>query len=182
MTSAFLGSFVGLLVGYFTKAIFGTIIFPISTILFACIGLKLDTVFRTFNKFYAKVENAYQKLLDQFLKRRKWVSISLLPLALLTIYLFRITPTGLIPQEDMGNLFGLFYLNPGASITAVEPVSNQVRSLLNDQNEGNQSGISDYVLIDQTDGSAILYVTLLPLDQRRKITQKIQETKGILSS
>ena len=179
-TSAFLGSLVGLLVGYFTKAIFGTIIFPISTILFACIGLKLDTVFRTFNKFYAKVENAYQKLLDQFLKRRRWVSISLLPLALLTIYLFRITPTGLIPQEDMGNLFGLFYLNPGASITAVEPVSNQVRSLLNDQNEGNQSGISDYVLIDQTDGSAILYVTLLPLDQRRKITQKIDNISSSL--
>jgi multidrug efflux pump subunit AcrB len=178
--TAFLGSLVGLLVGYFTKASFGNIALPISTILFACIGLKLDTVFRKFDQFYAKVETAYQKLLGQFLKKRKWVSLSLLPLALVTIYLFRIIPTGLIPQEDMGNLFGFLYLNPGASITAVEPMSNQARSILNNEKESDQSGITDFVLIDSNDGSAIFYVTLLPLDQRRKITQKIDNISSSL--
>jgi multidrug efflux pump subunit AcrB len=178
--TALLGSLVGLLVGYFTKASFGNIALPISTIFFAFIGLKLDTVFRKFNQFYSNFETGYQKLLDQSLKKRKWVGFSLLPLALVTISLFRIIPTGLIPQEDMGNLFGILSLNPGASITAVEPLSNQARGILNIEKTSNKSGISDFVMIDGSDGSASVYITLLPLDQRRKKSQKIDNISTTL--
>ena len=179
-TTAFLGSLVGLLVGFFTKASFGNIALPISTALFAFIGLKLDSVFSGFNQFYSKVETAYQRLLDQFLKKRKWVACSLLPLALVTMYLFRIIPAGLIPQEDMGNLFGFIQLNPGASIAAVQPVSDQASSILNKEKENNQSGINDFVLIDNNDGSAMFAVSLLPLDQRRKVSQKINSVSSNL--
>ena len=180
--TAILGSLIGLFVGSFIKASFGSLALPISTALFAFIGFKMESVFRGFNRFYSKVEYAYQKLLDWFLQKRKLVGCSLLPLALLTIYLLRIIPAGLIPQEDMGNLFGFIQLNPGASIAAVQPVSDQARSILTNAKESNQSGISDFVLIENNDGSMSFTVNLLPLDQRRKISQQIENISSSLSA
>jgi len=63
---------------------------------------------------------------------------------LATLLLFGFIPQGFIPQEDMGSLIGFFQLNPGASIAAYEPVSNQARTILNQEKAKQGSGISDF--------------------------------------
>jgi len=69
--TALLGSLVGLLVGFFTRASFGDIVFPISTVLFTVLGLKLDSVFRRFNQFYSGVETAYPEIVRSVLDTTK---------------------------------------------------------------------------------------------------------------
>ena len=172
--SAVAGAALGLLTGLFTKASFGSLAVPISTALFAFIGFKVDSIFRGFNRIYAKLELAYGKLLKQFLQMRKWVCLFLLPLGLITVVMLRIIPSGLIPQEDMNILTGVIQLNPGASIAAVEPVSDQARQILNQQKETTKSGISDFVLVDKNEGFSYLYMNLLPLEQRRSASLKIE--------
>ena len=180
--TATFGAGVGLLMGYFTKASFGNLALPISAALFAFIGLKLESVFNGFNQFYSKFESVYEKLLGWFLKKRKLVCVSLVPLALATLYLFNIIPVGFIPQEDMNVLSGAYQLNPGASITAYGPVSSEARNLLNREKDKKLSGIEDFVVIDTTLDYSFLYLQLLPLDQRRQLSQKIEKISSNLSA
>ena len=107
-------------------------------------GAKLETVFKKFNQIYSRLESIYVSLLNRLLKRRRLVFASLGPLALATFFLFNLIPQGLIPQEDMNSLVGFFNLNPGASIAAYAPVSNQARNLLNQEKTKQGSGISDF--------------------------------------
>jgi multidrug efflux pump subunit AcrB len=165
--TAFIGAGIGLLIGQCTQAIFGTISFAIFTALFAVIGLKLETVFKRFNQFYSWLESIYTSLLSSLLKRRRLVFASLGPLALATLLLFGFIPQGLIPQEDMGSLTGGFLLNPGASIAAYAPVSNQARNLLNQEKAKQGSGISDFGILNNGQISGF-YVQLTPLEDRRK--------------
>ena len=181
--TAFLGAAVGLLMGFFTKASFGNFAIPISIAIFSIIGFKIENVYQTFNRFYLKTENTYENLLRRFLKRSKLVCASLLPLALVTLYLFRIIPTGLIPNEDMGNLSSLLLLNPGISLTAAQPVSNQARKILNDLKEEKESGLLDFVAVDsRNDALIFLYMSLTPLDQRRKKDQSIESIKANIAT
>ncbi|QNI56463.1 RND multidrug efflux transporter/ MMPL family [Synechococcus sp. BIOS-E4-1] len=181
-TTAIFGAGVGLLMGYFTKASFGNLALPISAALFAVIGLKLETVFNGFDQIYSKLESAYEKLLGWFLKKRKLVCVSLVPLAFATLYLFNIIPAGFIPQEDMNLLTGAYLLNPGASITAYEPVSSQTRNFLNREKEKKSSGIKDFVIIDTNQGYSPFFIQLLPLGQRRQANQKIEKISSNLSA
>ena len=166
-STAFIGAGIGLLIGQCTQAIFGTISFAIYTALFAVIGLKLETVFKRFNQFYSWLESIYTSLLSSLLKRRRLVFASLGPLALATLLLFGFIPQGLIPQEDMGSLTGGFQLNPGASIAAYAPVSNQARNLLNQEKAKQGSGISDFGILNNGQYS-VFHVQLTPLADRRK--------------
>jgi len=79
--TAFIGAGIGLLIGQYTQAIFGTISFAIFTALcYAVIGLKLETVFKRFNQFYSRLESIYASLLSSLLKRRRLIFASLGPL------------------------------------------------------------------------------------------------------
>lgn len=177
-----LGTAIGFLMGWFIKASFGNLALPISTAVFALIGLKLEAVFKTFEQFYSKIDSTYSKALGWSLKQRKLVCISLLPLAMATFFLFKIVPQGLFPQEDMATLSGVFQLNPGASITSYEPVSKQARSILNQEKEKELSGMSDFLVFDSNQGYSYFFIQLLPLDQRRKASQQIEKISSNLSA
>ena len=179
--TAFIGAVIGLLIGQCTQTIFGTISFAIFTAFFAVLGLKLETVFKTFNQFYSRLESTYASLLSSLLKRRRLVFASLGPLALATFFLFNLIPQGLIPQEDMNSLFGYFQLNPGASIAAYAPVSNQARNLLNQEKIKQGSIISDFGIIN--DGKRpLIPIQLKPLEDRRRPDQTIKKISAKLSA
>jgi len=179
--TAIFGAGIGLLMGYFTKASFGILALPISTAVFTLIGLKLESVFNSFNHFYSKLESSYDKLLAWFLSEIKLVCASLLPLALVTLFLLKSIPIGLIPQEDMTSLNGIYQLNPGASLAAYEPVSTQARDILNKEKASNSSGLEDFIIVDSNQGWSFFVIQLLPLDQRRQASQKIEKISSNLS-
>ena len=179
--TTFIGAGIGLLIGQCTQTVFGTISFAIFTGLFAVIGLKLETVFKKFNQIYSRLESIYVSLLNRLLMRRRVIFASLFPLAMTTFLMFNIIPKGLIPQEDMGSLTSFYLLNPGASITAYEPVSNQARNLLNQEKAKQGSGISNFAIID-TGQYSILPIQLTPLKDRRKPDQTIENISAKLRS
>ena len=88
-------------------------------------------------------------------------------------------PSGLIPQEDMGSLSGYFLLNPGASIAANEPVSNQARKLFNQEREKQGSGISDFVIVNLGQAS-LFYIQLTPPKNRQTPGQSIESISAKL--
>ena len=179
--TTFIGAVIGLLIGRFTQASFGTISLPICVGVFAVIGFYLENVFTSFNRFYSRLETTYAALLSRLLKRRRFVFASLGPLALATLFLFKMIPPGFIPQEDMSTLGGYFLLNPGASIAAYEPVSNQVRNILNKEKAKKGSGISDFGIYD-TNQFTTFFIQLSPLDQRRKSGQTIEKISSTIST
>ena len=172
--TAFIGAVIGLLIGQYMQAIFGAIGFALFTALFTIIGLKLEIIFKRFNQFYSGLESTYASLLSRLLKRRRLIFASLGPLMLATLFLLTIIPAGFIPQEDMNTLNGYFLLNPGASIAAYEPVSNQARTILNQEKAKQGSGISDFVIVN-SQGFSPFFIRLLPLDQRRAADQSIEK-------
>ena len=179
--TAAIGAVIGLLIGQCTQTIFGSISFAIFTALFAVIGLKLETVFKGFNQLYSWLESTYASLLIKILERRRMIFVSLAPLALATFFLFNLIPQGLIPQEDMNSLVGYFQLNPGASIAAYAPVSNQARNLLNQEKTKQGSAISDFFIFDAEQYTAIP-IQLTPLEMRRNPDQSIASISAKLSA
>ena len=179
--TAFIGAVIGLLIGQYTQAIFGAIGFALFTALFTIIGLKLEIIFKRFNQFYSGLESTYASLLSRLLKRRRLIFASLGPLMLATLFLLRIIPAGFIPQEDMNTLNGYFLLNPGASIAAYEPVSNQARTILNQEKAKQGSGISDFVIVNYQ-GFSPFFIRLLPLDQRGAADQSIEKISAKIST
>ena len=179
--TAFIGAVIGLLIGHVTKAFFGTISFAIFTTFFSIIGLKLEIVFKKFNQFYSRLESTYASLLSRLVKQRRLIFASLGPLVLATLFLFNFIPQGLIPQEDMNTLTGGFLLNPGSSLTAYAPVSNQARILLNQEKAEQGSSISDFAIRDTGQFSGI-FIQLTPLENRQKPDQTIERISTKLSA
>ena len=178
--SSVAGAAVGVLLGVFTKSIFGVVSLPISVALFALLGCFLDQVFAAFNRFYRALESRYESLLRLALLSRVWIIWGLFPLALGIVMMFRFVPQTLIPQEDMNNLSGPYLLNPGSSIVRVAEVGDQARQLLNEEKALTDSGLSDFVVVNVPGGTGFIYLNLEPLNVRVKASQMINAVSATM--
>jgi hydrophobe/amphiphile efflux-1 (HAE1) family protein len=107
---------------------------------------------------------------------RKLVRLALLGLLVLAVVtlgtgvLFKTTPTGFLPSEDQGAVFGEIQLPEGASVNRADAVTKRVEEIAR-----STPGIADvtsvigYSLIDGLvkSNSALLILTLKPFDERK---------------
>jgi len=92
-------------------------------------GLK-DRAFDAFNTGFDALTNKYSTVVHFFIKQ-KWLALSILIIAVVTtIYLFKITPTGFIPNEDRGIIFGDITLPQGSTIEQTEKIVAEYDSIL----------------------------------------------------
>ena len=87
-----------------------------------------------------------------------------------TGWLFRITPTGFLPSEDQGAIFGEVQLPEGASVNRTDAVARRVEEIVR-SSEG-IAGITTVVGYSMLDGqvksnSALLVMTLKPFAERK---------------
>jgi hydrophobe/amphiphile efflux-1 (HAE1) family protein len=84
-------------------------------------------------------------------------------------WLFNVTPTGFLPAEDQGAIFGEIVLPEGASVNRTDAVAKRVEEII--RNTKGVAGVTEVVGYSLLDGqvksnSAMLIMTLEPFDHR----------------
>ena len=83
------------------------------------VGLKY------FNEKFDKLTNYYIDLVKKFVHDKKLTIITYIAIVLLMLGLFKVIPTGFIPDEDQGMLISVVTLPDGASLNRTEAVCNK---------------------------------------------------------
>ncbi len=87
---------------------------------------------KLFDSIYRPVENAYTWSVRQLLRVWWLVLLVFLGVALLTAYLYQITPRGFLPEEDQGYVVISVQLPDAASIDRTREVTDQMTTILRD--------------------------------------------------
>src|SRR5919106_109112 len=120
---------------------------------------------------------------------RRLVRVAVLSLAILAVvvlasgFLFRITPTGFLPEEDQGAIFAVLQLPEGASQNRTAAVAEQAEAII--QNEPSVAGLLtvvgyDFINAVAASNKAFFVVRLKPYDERTEASQSAQAVIGRL--
>jgi hydrophobe/amphiphile efflux-1 (HAE1) family protein len=96
--------------------------------------------------------------------------IALAAVILAAGWLFKITPTGFLPSEDQGAVFGEIQLPEGASVNRTDAVAKRVEEIV--RNTDGIAGVTTVVGYSMLDGqvrsnAALLAMTLKPFEERK---------------
>lgn len=133
-------------------------------------GSKKFIFFRWFDTFFDMVTRIYTAIVDFLIKTRYLVMLAFFGLLWVTYYLFTITPTGFVPDEDKGALMVMFNLKPGSSIEKTAKVREEFEKvILSIPGIKNLVIIDGYNLLSSTlDSSAGAgFITLTPWEERQ---------------
>lgn len=132
--------------------------------------------FRVFDTFFDKLSKVYLAIVRFIIKMRWLVVVAFVGLLYATYYIFAVTPTGFVPEEDKGGFLVMFNLKPGTALGKTTVVRKQLEDILLEI-----PGISDLVIIDgynmlagTLDSSAGAgFITLSPWEERTTPEQSI---------
>jgi len=100
-------------------------------------------LFRKFDQFFEWLTNGYTALVKFLIKVRYLIVLVFIGLLVATWWVFKITPTGFVPEEDKGAFMVMFNLKPGTALSQTSVVRAEVEEILR-----GTDGIKDLVLID----------------------------------
>lgn len=139
-------------------------------------------LFRKFDQFFEWFTKGYMVIVKFLIKIRYLVIVGFVVLLMATYWIFTVTPTGFVPEEDKGAFLVMFNLKPGAALGQTTVVRKEFEELVL-----NTPGVDSLLIIDgynmlsgTLDSSAGAgFVTLLPWEERQ--TPELQ-INGILKS
>ncbi|MEW6536448.1 MAG: multidrug efflux RND transporter permease subunit [Candidatus Auribacterota bacterium] len=131
---------------------------------------KTSWYFRLFNRFMKSGTTAYIWIVKRILRVSVIVMLLFTVICALSVYGFKILPTGFLPDEDEGYIFLNVELPDGASLERTKKVTSQINSLLD-----NTPGIGDYITINgfsllngiSSPNGAAFFVSLKPWSERQ---------------
>lgn len=85
----------------------------------------IDKFIDIFNKYFDVLTNYYLDMVKKFVYNQKMTIIVYVSIVILMLGLFKIIPTGFIPDEDQGMLITAITLPDGASLSRTEDVCNK---------------------------------------------------------
>ncbi|QNK61327.1 efflux RND transporter permease subunit [Pedobacter sp. PAMC26386] len=127
-------------------------------------------------KFYAGFNTAFETVTNKyiggvrFLIRRKWISIAGIAIfASIFYFLIKTTPTGFVPNEDSGAIFGDVILPPASTLARTEEITNIVDSIARSIPDVELSSrLAGMDLINGFGGSyGALFIRLKPWKERK---------------
>ena len=145
---------------------------------------KPNFVFRTFNKYYDKVQRTYVGHISSAVKHAPRWMILFAVLAILTGFLFTRIPGSFLPEEDQGYALAIVQLPPGASLERTQDVFKQVRGKLETMPgfEGMMQ-VSGFSFVGMGENVGMGFIKLKPWDERDVVaTEFIQNANGALST
>ena len=89
---------------------------------------KPNAFFQWFNNSFNKITDWYVKGVEYFLHHRKQAMLGFVGVCLSIMMLFKIVPTGLVPNEDMGNLLMAYSMPEATSLSRTEKFTAKVGS------------------------------------------------------
>ena len=133
-------------------------------------------------KFYAGFNTAFEAVTNKyiggvrFLIRRKWLSIAgIAVFAGIFYFLIKTTPTGFVPNEDSGAIYGDVILPPASTLQRTEEITNLVDSIARSIPEVELSSrLAGMDLINGFGGSyGALFIRLKPWKERKDKNQDV---------
>lgn len=133
-------------------------------------------------KFYAGFNTAFEAVTNKyiggvrFLIRKKWISIAgIAVFAGIFYFLIKTTPTGFVPNEDSGAIFGDIILPPASTLKRTEEITNLVDSIARSIPEVELSSrLAGMDLINGFGGSyGALFIRLKPWKERKGKNQDV---------
>jgi hydrophobe/amphiphile efflux-1 (HAE1) family protein len=116
-----------------------------------------------------KARDGYATLVERLVRKAAFGLIALAVVLVGAGWLFKVTPTGFLPSEDQGAVFGEIQLPEGASVNRTNAVAKRVEDIAR-HTEG-VAGVTEVVGYSMLDGqvksnSALLILTLKPFEER----------------
>ena len=128
----------------------------------------VDRFHTSFNAAYDSVLKKYKKRVVFFI-HKKWLSFGLVAGSIaLLVFFMKVTPTGMVPNEDTGTIMGAVTLPPGTSKERAQEILNRVDSLVAaDPAVQSRTLISGFSFIGgQGPGYGSIIIKLKPWEER----------------
>jgi len=117
-----------------------------------------------------RARDGYASVGERLVRRAALGRVALFVVLISAGWLFKITPTGFLPDEDQGAIFGEIVLPEGASVNRTNIVSTRVQDII--RNTKGVAGVTEvvgYSLLDSQvkSNTSMLIITLQPFSERR---------------
>ena len=134
-------------------------------------SVNTNKVFQAFNRGFDKLSDAYGELIRLM---AKWWHVSMivfLVLCAFTVFLFKVTPTGFVPEEDQGYILAIAQLPAGSTVQRTEAVMSKVTKMaLDTPGVADVIGVSGYNLVDSVKQpyAGFAFIVLKPWGERKE--------------
>jgi len=126
--------------------------------------------FKIFNKILEKLKRGYEKLLYKLIKFWYVAVIIYIGLLFAAYSIFKVLPTGFLPNEDQGTLLATVAMEPGTTLQKVEIVAKEVANIIK-KTEGVRDvvAINGYNMIASSmdSSAATLFIVLDDWEERK---------------
>ena len=138
----------------------------------------VDKFLAAFNRGFDKTQGRYMKILKSIINRRVVTFALLAGFCAATWYLNGHVPSGFIPNEDQGMLYGIIQTPPGSSLERTNEVAEKLQKICEDV-EGVQSvsALAGYEILTEGTGSnsGTCLINLKSWEERKHSVQEIIE-------
>ncbi|MDR1897080.1 MAG: efflux RND transporter permease subunit [Prevotellaceae bacterium] len=137
---------------------------------------------RVFNTVFGKTVNRYKSIVEFSLKR-KWLTWTLIAGSVAGLYyLMSTTPTGLVPEEDLGTVFVNVATAPGTSLSRTDEVMTALETRLKQIPQiEHYSKVSGYSMVSGEGASfGMFIVKLKDWDERKGYENSVSAVQGII--
>lgn len=145
-------------------------------------GLK-QRFFTAFNTGFDTITDKYVGSVKVFAKN-KWLTIgSLVVFTILTIFMFKTTPTGFIPNEDKGIIFADVTMPPGTTLEETQKTVKQLDSIYESMDIVKaRMNITGFSILNSVNGGSYGFsvIRLQDWEERTEPSQTVEATIGQL--
>lgn len=131
-------------------------------------------LFKWFNTFFDKVTDWYIWGVEFFLNNRKTAVLSFAGVVFGIFILFKIIPSGLVPNEDQGNLVMAYSMPAASSLPRTEALTSKIgKEVMKNPNVKDVLTINGFNLLSSSQNtySGISFITLNDWKERKKAFQ-----------
>jgi HAE1 family hydrophobic/amphiphilic exporter-1 len=140
----------------------------------------LQRFYAAFNTAFDALKNKYQRSIG-FLNRRRWiVPVMVVCFSALLVFCMKTTPSGFVPSEDQGTIFGDITLPPGTSFEKTAAITDMVDKIASRiPVVANRAKVTGQSIINGTGSNfSLLVFKLKPWDKRKGV--KVDDVIGQL--
>ena len=140
--------------------------------------------FKWFNNFFDSVTNWYIAGVKFFLENRKTAVLGFVAVIAAILWLFKVIPGGLVPNEDQGNLLMAYSMPEASSLPRTEKFTAKVGEMVkSNPNVEDVLTINGYNMLSSSQNtySGISFITLKDWDLRTKANQSAEALSKVFT-
>lgn len=141
-------------------------------------------LFKWFNSFFDSVTNWYIAGVKFFLENRKTAVLGFVAVIAAILWLFKVIPGGLVPNEDQGNLLMAYSMPEASSLPRTEKFTAKVGEMVkSNPNVEDVLTINGYNMLSSSQNtySGISFITLKDWDLRTKANQSAEALSKVFT-